>query len=100
MRCFSKKVALLIQVDGVCRACLILNAEGRNLFRCKDHDVCEVICGRDMQLHRKFCIIYDTERWPVEMHVDMIKLEISNRGRLPKVIHGIHHLPDIKDSSG
>src|SRR6516162_9502796 len=100
MSCFSKRGALLVEIDCVCRAGLILDAEGGEPLGRKDHLVCEVVGGRYVQLHRKLCIVYAAERRPVETRVDMVELEISNRSRLPKVIHGIHHLPDIKDSTG
>ncbi len=88
----------MLQIDGICRACLILNTEGGNLFGRKDHKVSEVACGRDVKLHRKLFVVYNAERRLVETRIDMIKLEAGYRSRLTKVIHGIHHLPDIKYS--
>src|SRR5436305_3681859 len=100
MSCFSKSAALMMQVDGVCRAGLILNAEGRNVFGRKDHRVREIVCSRDVKLHRQLFVVYNAQRRPVETRIDMIELEVGNRHRLTKVIHRIHHFIDIKYSPG
>ena len=51
----------MMQIDGICRAGLILNAEGGRLLGCIDHHVGEVICGRDVKLQRKRFVIDDAE---------------------------------------
>src|SRR5436190_181884 len=73
----------------------MLNAEGGNLFRRKDHQVREVVCGRDVKLQGKRFVIYDAERRLVESHIDMIELEEINRNRLAQVIHSVHHFVDV-----
>ena len=89
----------MIHIDGVCRACLILDADGVKLLGRKDHQVREVVCCPDVKLHRKRCVVYDAERRLVESRIDMIELEVGYRKRFTQVIHSIHHLIDIKDSA-
>ncbi len=64
---------------------------------CKDHHVCEVVCGRDVKLHPKLFVVYNAERRLVETRINMIEPQVVNRNRHAQVIHGVHHLIDIKD---
>src|SRR5436190_8237298 len=98
MSCISEIRALVMQIDCICRACLVFNAEVGSLIKCIDHDVSEVVCSRYVKLHPKLFVVYNAKRRLVEPCIDMIKLEMSNCNRLTKVIHSIHNLVDIKDS--
>jgi hypothetical protein len=61
MSCFSQFAPLLREIDRVCRACLTFDTDGGNVFRCKDHQVREVVCGRDVQLKPELGVVENAQ---------------------------------------